>query len=342
MNLPDALNHLAEGGDLSVSEAHAVFGQIMAGEASPPQIAGVLMALRTKGEVAAEVTGAARAMRDASTKVNVDVPHLVDTCGTGGSGSNKLFNVSTAAAFVAAAGGAHVAKHGNRGASSKSGSADVLETAGLSLDLDPVQVGRCISEIGVGFLFAQVHHTAMRFAGPVRQALGVRTIFNMLGPLTNPASVRKQVIGVFSTDIQKLIANAAMELGSEHVMVVHSQGLDEFSVTGPTHVVELRDETIEEYDVHPSDFGMQDHDTSSLRADTPEASLALIKQALSADQNPAARDLVALNSGAALYVSGVTTDLNRGFELAIDLISTGQANEKLKELVDFARALHND
>lgn len=342
MNLSDALNHLAEGGDLSVSEAHAVFGQIMAGEASPPQIAGVLMALRTKGEVAAEVTGAAQAMRDASTKVNVDVPHLVDTCGTGGSGSNKLFNVSTAAAFVAAAGGAHVAKHGNRGASSKSGSADVLETAGLSLDLDPVQVGRCISEIGVGFLFAQVHHTAMRFAGPVRQALGVRTIFNMLGPLTNPASVRKQVIGVFSTDIQKLIANAAMELGSEHVMVVHSQGLDEFSVTGPTHVVELRDETIEEYDVHPSDFGMQEHDISSLRADTPEASLALIKQALSADQNPAARDLVALNSGAALYVSGVTTDLNRGFELAIDLISTGQANEKLKELVDFARALHND
>lgn len=342
MNLPDALNHLAEGGDLSVSEAHAVFGQIMAGEVSAPQIAGVLMALRAKGEVAAEVTGAARAMRDASTKVNVDVPNLVDTCGTGGSGSNKLFNVSTAAAFVAAAGGAHVAKHGNRGASSKSGSADVLETAGLSLDLDPVQVGRCISEIGVGFLFAQVHHTAMRFAGPVRQALGVRTIFNMLGPLTNPASVRKQVIGVFSTDIQKLIANAAIELGSDHVMVVHSQGLDEFSVTGPTHVVELRDETIEEYDVHPSDFGMQEHDISSLRADTPETSLALIKQALSADQNPAARDLVALNSGAALYVSGVTTDLNRGFELAIDLISTGQADEKLKELVDFARALHND
>lgn len=342
MNLSDALNHLAEGGDLSVSEAHAVFGQIMTGEASPPQIAGVLMSLRTKGEVASEVTGAAQAMRDASTKVNVDVPHLVDTCGTGGSGSNKLFNVSTAAAFVAAAGGAHVAKHGNRGASSKSGSADVLETAGLSLDLDAVQVGRCISEIGVGFLFAQVHHTAMRFAGPVRQALGVRTIFNMLGPLTNPASVRKQVIGVFSTDIQQLIANAAMELGSEHVLVVHSQGLDEFSVTGPTHVVELRNQTIDEYDVHPTDFGIQNHDIGSLRADTPEASLALIKQALTADQNPAARDLVALNSGAALYASGVATDLKRGFELAIDLISTGQANEKLKELVDFARALHND
>lgn len=342
MNLSDALNHVARGEDLSVSDARTVFGQIMSGDASPPQIAGVLMALRTKGEAASEVTGAAQAMRDASTKVNVNMPHLVDTCGTGGSGPNKLFNVSTAAAFVAAAGGAHVAKHGNRGASSKSGSADVLETAGVSLDLDPNQVGRCIEEVGVGFLFAQVHHTAMRFAGPVRQALGVRTIFNILGPLTNPASVRNQVIGVFSRDIQKLIANAAMELGSEHVLVVHSQGLDEFSLVGPTHVVELRGNTIEEYDVEPTDFGIAGHDIGTLRADNPQSSLTLVKQSLSADRNPAARDLVALNSAAALYVAGIATDLKRGFELAIDLISTGQASEKLKELVDFSQALHND
>ncbi len=339
MNIADSLNQVANGSHLTADQARTVFGQIMAGELSPPQIAGILMALRTKGEVAEEVTGAALAMRDASTKVNVDVPNLVDTCGTGGSGTNKLFNVSTAAAFVAAAGGAHVAKHGNRGASSGSGSADLLEEAGVSLDHSPEQIGRCIEETGLGFLFAQVHHTAMRHAGPIRQALGVRTIFNMLGPLTNPASVRQQVIGTFSLDAQALIVRAAKNLGSDHVLTVHANGLDEFSIEGPTHVAELKNGEISEFTVRPSDFGLSEYSSDSLKAQTPTESLALVKQALSSDENPAARDLVAMNAGAALYVSGITTDFQRGVDLALDLISTGQANEKLKELVDFSKTL---
>ena len=341
MELTTALDLLAGGEDLTAQDAQSVFDQIMAGEASPPQIAGILMALRTKGEVAAEVTGAAQAMRNASTKVEVELPNLVDTAGTGGSGVNKLFNVSTAAAFVAAAGGAHVAKHGNRGVSSGSGSADVLEAAGIALDHSPEQIARCIKEVGVGFMFAQVHHTAMRHAGPVRAALGVRTVFNMLGPLTNPAGAKRQVIGTFSETAQTLIVEAAKSLGGEHVVTMHADGLDEFSISGFTHVAELKDGEIIEYDVEPEDFGLTTDATDSLKAETPDSSLALIKEALSNQGNVPARNLVAMNGGAALYAAGIASNLQQGIEFAMDVISTGQAKQKLQELIDFSTALRS-
>ena len=335
MTLVEALNRIAGGEDLTLNETKSVFDTIMEGVATPAQIAGILMALNTKGETAPEVAGAAMAMREASRKVDIHVPHLIDVCGTGGSGSKKLFNVSTAAAMVAAAGGAHVAKHGNRGASSKSGSADVLEQAGVNLELDPVRVARCIVEVGVGFMFAQRHHPAMRFAGPVRAELGVRTVFNMLGPLTNPANAKRQVIGVYSPRIQYLMAEVLHELGSEHVLVVHADGLDEIQLNGRTKAVELRDGQINEIEIDPREFGIEPQDAEGLHADSPQASLALIESSLREGDNPAASNLVALNAGAALYVSGVATSLANGVALAQDVISTGQAREKFKELVDF-------
>jgi len=278
------------------------------------------------------------AMRAVSTKVDVDVPHLVDTCGTGGSGGAKLFNISTAAAFAAAAAGAHVAKHGNRGMTSRSGSADVLEAAGISLDLAPDEIARCITEVGVGFLFAQVHHGAMRHAGPVRRELGVRTVFNVLGPLTNPAGAKRQVIGVFSREWQRTLAEVAAPLGAERVLVVHADGLDELSIAGVSHVVELDAGTITEYDVEPADFGLARHDVDGLRADSPAASLALVEAALDASDEAAA-DIVALNAGAAIYASGVTLSLADGVTMAQDVIASGQARERLNELVRMSRLI---
>ena len=335
MTFSEALNLIATRQNLGMDETKDIFDAIMEGVATPSQIAGLLMALRTKGETSSEVAGAAMAMREASTKVDVDVPNLVDVCGTGGSGSKKLFNVSTAAALVAAAGGAHVAKHGNRSASSQSGSADVLERAGVNLELAPVDVARCIREVGVGFMFAQRHHPAMRFAGPVRAELGVRTVFNMLGPLTNPANAKRQVIGVFSPVIQELVAEVSIKLGSEHVLVVHAEGLDEIQLDGSTRAIEYRDGEINEFEIDPRDYGIEIQNTNDLRAESPEASLALIEASLGKTGSQAASDLVALNGGAALYVSGVATSLKNGVALAQDVISTGQAREKFKELIDF-------
>ncbi len=338
MDMQGALERLSGGDHLTREETRAVFDIVMAGEATPAQIGGVLMALRMLGESTAEVAGAAAAMRAVSTKVAVDVPHLVDTCGTGGSGAAKLFNISTAAAFAAAAAGAHVAKHGNRGMTSKSGSADVLEAAGVRLDLAPEQIARCITEVGVGFLFAQVHHGAMRHAGPVRRELGVRTVFNVLGPLTNPANAKRQVIGVFARDWQRRVAEVAALLGAERVLVVHSDGLDELSVAGPSHVVELDAGKITEYDVEPADFGLTTHRIEGLRADSPAASLALIEAALDGT-NEAAADIVALNAGAAIYASGVTLSLSDGVAMAQDVIGTGQARERLRELASISRLI---
>ena len=339
MNISDALNALARRENLSLHQTKAVFDLIMSGNATPAQIGAVLMALRTKGESVQEIAGAAMAMRDASRKVIVDVPHLLDTCGTGGSGSHKLFNVSTAVAFVAAAGGAHVAKHGNRAASSKSGSADVLELAGVNLELTPEQVARCISEVGIGFLFAVAHHPAMRFAGPVRRELGIRTLFNVLGPLTNPASAKRQLLGVFAHDLQRPIARVLAELGAEHVLVVHGDGLDELTVSGPSSIVELHNGEIEEYTIEPTDFGLNNHDVASLRCDSPAASLAMIQCALTGTENPAASDLVALNAGAALYAADVAGGLANGVAMAQDLMVTGQASEKFKEFVALTKAM---
>ena len=338
MKMHEALQNLATGEPLTQPQATAVFDLILTGEATPAQIGSILTALATRGETAEEIAGAATAMRAVSTKVAVDVPNLVDTCGTGGSGGAKRFNISTAAAFVAAAAGAHVAKHGNRGMTSKSGSADVLEAAGVALELTPEQVGRCISEVGVGFLFAVAHHPAMRFAGPVRRELGFRTIFNLLGPLTNPAGAKRQVIGVFSPDWQRPMAEVLRLLGAEHVLIVHSDGLDELSIHAPSSIVELKDAAIETREISPSDFGIRERPIDELAADSPKESLALVRAALTG-RNEAAADIVALNAGAAIYAAGVATTMAHGVTLAQDLISTGLANERLKELVDVTQAM---
>lgn len=330
--LRDALARLADGRDLTRPEARAVFDQVMSGAATPAQLGGLLMALRVKGETADEVAGAAEAMRAVSTRVQVDVPYLVDTCGTGGSGDAKLFNVSTAAAFVAAAAGARVAKHGNRKMSSASGSADVLEAAGVNLRLSPAQVARCISEIGVGFLFAPAHHSAMRHAAPVRQELGVRTVMNVLGPLTNPAGARRQVLGVFSPLWQRRIAEVQALLGAEHVLVVHAGGLDEITLDGPSRIVELRRGAVSEYEIRPEDFGIKTRGVNALRAESPGASLALLRQSLREPDSDAA-ELVALNAGAAIYASGVAMSLRDGVTMAQDAIAAGLANERFEELV---------
>ena len=338
MQMSEALAALVAGEDLGRDQTRAVFDTIMGGEATPAQIGGVLIGLKAKGETVEEITGAVEAMRAVSTKVEVDVPNLVDTCGTGGSGAAKRFNISTAAAFVAAAAGAHVAKHGNRGASSASGSADVLEAAGANVELEPDQVGRCIREVGVGFLFAVRHHAAMRHAGPVRRELGIGTIFNLLGPLTNPAGARRQVLGVFAPDWQRPLAEVAQALGSERVLVVHSDGLDELSIQGPSVVVELNDGSVDSYEVSPTDFGLRERTMDGLRAQTPDQSLGLVRSALN-ESNEAAADIVALNAGAAIYASGVATTLANGVVLAQDLIASGQATEKLKEFVDLTQMM---
>ena len=336
MEIADALGTVTAGRDLTRPQAKAVFDGIMAGELTPAQIAAVLAALKTKGESVAEIAGAAEAMRAVSAKVVMDAPHLVDTCGTGGSGAAKRFNVSTAAAFVAAAGGARVAKHGNRAMSSRSGSADVLEAAGAALDLTPEQVGRGIADVGVGFLFAPNHHPAMRHAGPVRRELGIGTVFNLLGPLTNPAGAKRQVIGVFAAEWQRPMAEVCQALGSQHVLVVHSRGLDELAIDGPSQVVELRDGRVESYAIAPADLGLAQRGMEALEAATPEASLALVRGALNGS-NEAAADLVALNAGAALYAAGAATTLAHGVTLAQDVIATGQATEKFREFIDFTR-----
>ena len=334
MNIPEALARIVQGNNLSQADAATVFQQIMSGEATPGQIGALLAALRVKGETAAEIAGAALTMRALSTKVPAVSETLVDTCGTGGSGS-KLFNVSTAAAFVAASAGAKVAKHGNRKMTSFSGSADVLEAAGVSLSLTPQQIATCIDEIGVGFMFAQAHHSAMRFAGPIRQEIGIRTLMNVLGPMTNPAGAKRQVIGVFSRAWQHKMAEVLQLLGSEHAMVVHSDGLDEIRLDAPTHVVELKNGAITEYDISPGDLGLEprtDADLAGIVADSAASSLALVRQSLT-DDSSAAADIVALNAGAAIYVSGVANSLSNGVAMAQDAISSGQAKERLAELV---------
>ena len=338
MQMNEALESLAAGRNLDRDQTRSVFDAIMAGEATPAQIAGVLVGLKAKGETVEEITGAVQAMRAVSTKVDIDVPNLVDTCGTGGSGAAKRFNISTAAAFVAAAAGAHVAKHGNRGASSASGSADVLEAAGANLELEPGDVGRCIREVGLGFLFAVRHHAAMRFAGPVRRELGIGTIFNLLGPLTNPAGAKRQVLGVFAPAWQRPLAEVGHALGSERVLVVHSDGLDELSLQGPSAIVELDGGNVDAYEVSPADFGLREQAMDGLRADTPAASLALVRAALNESNEPAS-DIVALNAGAAIYASGVATTLANGVALAQDVIASGQAAEKLKEFVDLTKMM---
>ena len=337
MNIRSALAQLFERNDLSQEQTREVFGEVMSGNTTPAQIGALLAALRVKGETPAEIAGAAEAMRTLSTKVEVNVPYLVDTCGTGGSGA-KLFNISTAAAFVTAAAGAKVAKHGNRKMTSTSGSADVLEAAGVNIELAPAQIARCIEEVGVGFLFAQAHHSAMRFAGPVRQELGARTMMNVLGPMTNPAGARNQLVGVFSREWQTIMAEVLKLLGADHVLVVHSNGLDEITLESPSHVVELKGGRITEYQIEPGDFDIDSASHDGLRADSPASSLALMKQSLTQPDSTAA-DIVSLNAGAAIYASGVATNLANGVIMAQDAIAAGLANERLEELIRISRLM---
>ncbi len=331
MRLEQALQRLFDGKNLNRAETGAVFRQVMSGEATPAQIGGLLAALRVKGETPEEVAGAAQTMREFATRVEVDVPHLIDTCGTGGSGM-KLFNISTAAAFAAAAAGARVAKHGNRKMTSFSGSADVLEAAGANIDIAPSQVAHCISEVGVGFMFAQAYHGAIKYAAPVRRELGAPTLMNVLGPLTNPAGAKRQVMGVFSVHWQHRLAEVAKLLGGEHVLVVHSRGLDEIALDGPSRVCELKAGRISDYEIAPEDFGIASRTVDDLRADSVAASLALFKAALTRPDSTAA-DVVALNAGAGIYAAGLATSFANGVTMAQDAIASGLAKERLDEFV---------
>ena len=341
MDMPSAIGQVMEGQDLSAEEMLSVMRLIMSGEATDAQIGGFLVALRLKGETVDEISAAAMVMRELATPVDVDTKGLVDTCGTGGSGSNK-FNVSTASAFVAAAAGARVAKHGNRGASSKSGSADLLEAAGAEVVLTPEQVARCIENIGVGFLFAVSHHGAMKHAIGPRREMVVRTIFNALGPLTNPAGAKRQVLGVYSPHLVRPIADVLVNLGSEHVLVVHSEdGLDEISISAPTYVAELKDGSVEEYQIGPEDFGLTPSPLSELVINDSNESLAMVRMALSSE-HAGASNMVALNAGAAIYASGKAHSLKAGVDMAQDAIGSGLAGEKLKDFAAFTRQVAAD
>ena len=337
MIFKNILEQVLAGRDLSHADMLAVMQQVMVGELTPAQIAGLVIALRQKGESVDEITAAATVMRQLSTKVDIaDSPHLIDTCGTGGDGI-QTFNVSTCAAFVAAAAGAKVAKHGGRSVSSTCGSADVLEALGVNVNLTPQQVVNCVDEIGIGFMFAPNHHSAMKHAAPVRRELGVRTIFNLLGPLTNPAGAKNQVMGVFSQDLTLKLTKVLQNLGSEHVLVVHgADGMDEISFTGDTFVAELKDGKISEYTLNPAQFGLPIHALKSIRVENSEQSKAMILDVLggkaSAGTQSAARGVVLLNAGAAIYVAGLQANIHAGIEHAAQVIDSGQALAKLNAL----------
>jgi len=332
MEIQAAIKSVMARRDLSVDEMATVMQQIMTGECTPSQIGGFLVGLRMKGETVDELSAAARVMRELSTRVEVDCGYLVDTAGTGGDSSGS-FNISTASAIVAAAAGAHVAKHGNRSMTSNSGSADVLEAAGVKLDVKPAQIAACIEQVGVGFMFAPAHHGAMKHAIGPRREMAVRTVFNVLGPLTNPAGAPNQIIGVFDADLVELLARVLQQLGSRHVMVVHGEdGMDEISISAPTRVAELKNGEVSCYTLSPADFGMETADIASLKVDSAEQSLAMIRTVL-ADQAGPARDIVCLNAGAAIYVSGCAETLAAGVEAAQAAISSGKAASVLENLV---------
>jgi len=337
-----ALEQALAGQDLSYADMLSLMQQVMGGELTHAQIAGFIIALKVKGESIDEITAAATVMRNLSTKVEIaDKTHLIDTCGTGGDGI-QTFNVSTCAAFVAAAAGAKVAKHGGRSVSSTCGSADVLEALGVNVNLTPEQVAKCINEIGLGFMFAPNHHSAMRHAAPVRRELGVRTIFNLLGPLTNPANAKCQVMGVFGKDLTLKLAKVLQNLGAEHVLVVHgADGLDEISFTGDTYVAELKDGKISEYTLNPAQFGLKIHALKSIRVENAAQSKAMILDVLDgkagAGTQSAAREIVLLNAGAAIYVAGLQTSIHAGIEHAAQVIDSGLAKQKLDELVRLSK-----
>ena len=336
MGFKETLGQLLERQDLTHEAMLGVMHQVMGGELTQAQIAAFLIALRAKGETVDEIAAAAMVMRELSIKVDIeDSAHLIDTCGTGGDGI-QTFNVSTISAFVAAAAGAKVAKHGGRSVSSTCGSADVLEALGVNVNQTPQQVAASVNEIGIGFMFAPNHHSAMKHAAPVRRELGVRTLFNLLGPMTNPANAHRQVMGVFDQSLTTKLAKVLQQLGSEHVLVVHgADGMDEISFTGDTFVAELKNGEVTEYLMNPAQWGLALHDVKDIQIQNAEESKAMILAVLNGKPS-AARDIVLLNAGAAIYVSGLVDTMQAGIEKAAAVIDSGAALQKLHQLISYS------
>jgi anthranilate phosphoribosyltransferase len=337
MDIKQALATIVERQDLSESDMKAVMQQIMTGNATDSQIGGLLIALRMKGETVAEITGAADAMRELAIPVSISIPNAVDIVGTGGDSAN-LFNVSSACSFVVAAAGGHVAKHGNRSVSSSSGSADLLETAGINLELNPEQVAQCIEQIGLGFMFAPQHHSAMKYAIGPRKEMSLRTLFNILGPLTNPAGAKHYLLGVFDKTLCRPMAEALRSLGAVHALVVHAaEGLDEISLAGDTYVAELKEGEVCEYTMTAQDAGLEVQTLEGLQVSSSQESLGVINAAF-AGENLKAVDMIAINAGAALYAADITSDLKSGVALAKETILSGAAAAKVEELAGFSQA----
>ena len=339
MDIQTAINNVINHIDLNREDMHSVMQTIMQGNATSAQIGGLLVALRIKGETVDEITAAAEVMRKLVAKVDVDKTNLVDTCGTGGDSSNT-FNISTTSAFVVAASGARVAKHGNRSVSSKSGSADVLEAAGINIELDEEQVASCIEDVGIGFMFAPMHHSAMKHAIGPRRELGVRTLFNILGPLTNPAAAPNQVIGVFSRKWLNPLAETLKQLGSNHVLVVHSEdGMDEISISTKTFITELKNGEIKNYEISPDNFSIKKHNIAELSVYNINESLTMMKSVLDNNDN-AAKAIVSINAGAAIYAAGISNSIKDGIDKALDVIESGAAKKKLEMLIQHSQSFN--
>jgi anthranilate phosphoribosyltransferase len=337
MDIKQALNTVINQHDLTLAQMREVMQRIMSGQVSDAQLAGFLIALRCKGESVAEITAAAQVMRELATPVVVTGEHIIDTCGTGGDGTNT-FNISTTCAFVVAAAGGKVAKHGNRSVSSKSGSADVLEAAGVNLNLTAEQVALCIAEIGVGFLFAPKYHGAMKYTSTVRKDMGVRTLFNLLGPLSNPAAAPNQLMGVYAEQWLEPIAQVLKNLGSHHVLVVCAEdGLDEISIAAPTQVAELKNNLLTSYRITPEQFGLTRGSLADLAVTDAQSSLEIVKAVLN-NQAGTARDIVLLNAGAAIYAANLTDSLANGIDKARQVLANGTALEKFNALIALTRS----
>ena len=337
MNIQQALQHLLNKQNLTADQMREVMRQIMTGNATDAQIAGFLIALRCKGETIDEIAAAAEVMRELASKVDIKGKHIIDTCGTGGDGANT-FNISTTCAFVVAAAGGQVAKHGNRSVSSSCGSADVLEAAGIKLDLTAEQVAQCVNQIGVGFLFAPKHHGAMKYAIGPRKEMGVRTLFNLLGPLSNPAGAPNQLIGVFAKDWVEPLAQVLKKLGSKHVLVVSADdGLDEISISCASTIAELKNGAVTTYSVTPELFGFKYASLAELAVNDAASSLAMVKSVLN-NKAGAARDIVLLNAGAAIYAANITDSLVAGIEKARQVIASGAAHAKFDTLIAYSRS----
>ena len=335
MNIQQALALLLDKRNLSMDDMTSVMRQVMTGEATPAQIGAFLTALRMKGETVDEVAAAAQVMRELAAAVSVD-GNAIDIVGTGGD-STSTFNISTCCSLVAAAAGVKVAKHGNRSVSSKSGAADFLEAAGVNIDLDPDAVAKCVDQVGVGFMFAPKHHSAMKHAIGPRKEMGVRTVFNLLGPLTNPAGAKRQLLGVYDPMWVKPMADVLNKLGSEHVLVVHGDGgMDEISLSGSTHIAELKNGQVTEYEINPGLFGIKPQSIDAIVVDGPEQSLSMINSVL-ANEDSAAKDIVLMNSGAALYVGGVADSIESGVEKARDVLASGAAANTLQALAKLSQ-----